>query len=152
MKMSFNKVTTKKWKWHLEVWVAKRHLHGWLLAKPLFNYPFGFLKKLLIIFQFHFKDIHWMIEIISTFSHKRLILFTCIRGGGIMNHDASFFVAWCVLSCIGILLLFWIRISLYTHLQNLLSYHQHVSRRTHIRCSGADASFIRYSLNFSVGT
>jgi len=26
--MSFSKVITKKWKSHLEVWVAKRHLHG----------------------------------------------------------------------------------------------------------------------------
>ena len=34
MKVFFSKVTTKKWKSHLEVWVAKRHLHGWLLAKP----------------------------------------------------------------------------------------------------------------------
>ena len=34
MKVSFNKVITKKWKSHLEVWVAKRHIHGWLLAKP----------------------------------------------------------------------------------------------------------------------
>jgi len=34
MKVSFSKVITKKWKSHLEVWVAKRHLHGWLLAKP----------------------------------------------------------------------------------------------------------------------
>ena len=33
MKVSFSKVITKKWKSHLEVWVAKRHLRGWLLAK-----------------------------------------------------------------------------------------------------------------------
>jgi len=29
-----HKDITKKWKSHLEVWVAKRHLHRWLLAKP----------------------------------------------------------------------------------------------------------------------
>ena len=34
MKMSFSKVITKKWQSHLEVWLAKRHLHGWLLARP----------------------------------------------------------------------------------------------------------------------
>ena len=34
MKVSFSKVITKKWKLHIEVWVAKRHLHRWLLAKP----------------------------------------------------------------------------------------------------------------------
>jgi hypothetical protein len=34
MKVSFSKVITKKWKSHLEVWIVKRHLHGWLLAKP----------------------------------------------------------------------------------------------------------------------
>jgi len=34
MKTSFSKIITKKWKSHLEVWVAKRHLHRWLLAKP----------------------------------------------------------------------------------------------------------------------
>jgi len=27
MKMSFGKVIIKKWKSHLEVWVAKRHIH-----------------------------------------------------------------------------------------------------------------------------
>jgi len=36
MKVSFSKVITKKWKSHLEVWVAKRHLHGWLLARPIY--------------------------------------------------------------------------------------------------------------------
>jgi len=30
MKVSFSKVITKKWKSHFEVWIAKRHLHGWL--------------------------------------------------------------------------------------------------------------------------
>jgi len=34
MKVSFNKVITKKLKSHIAVWVAKRHLHEWLLAKP----------------------------------------------------------------------------------------------------------------------
>jgi len=34
MKVSFNRVITKKWKTHIEVWVAKRHLHGWLLTNP----------------------------------------------------------------------------------------------------------------------
>ena len=38
MKVSFSKVITKKWKSHLELWVTKRHLHGWLLAKPIHIY------------------------------------------------------------------------------------------------------------------
>jgi len=37
MKVSFNKVITKKWKSHIKMWIAKRHLHRWLLAKPYFK-------------------------------------------------------------------------------------------------------------------
>jgi len=43
MKVAFSKVITKKWKSHLEVWVAKRHIHGWLLAKP-YIYIYIYLK------------------------------------------------------------------------------------------------------------
>jgi len=38
MKVSFSKVITKKWKSHIEAWVAKRHIHGWLLAKLIYIY------------------------------------------------------------------------------------------------------------------
>jgi len=34
MKVSFNKVITKKWKSHIEVWVAKRHIHGDFQQNP----------------------------------------------------------------------------------------------------------------------
>ena len=46
MKVSFSKVITKKWKSHLKVWVAKKHLHGWLLAKLIYIYIYGVVNLL----------------------------------------------------------------------------------------------------------
>jgi len=43
MKVSFSKVITKKWKSHLEVWVAKRHLHRWLIAKHIYIYIYIYI-------------------------------------------------------------------------------------------------------------
>jgi len=43
--VSFNKVITKKWKSHVEAWVAKRHIHRWLLAKPSLIYSNFYILK-----------------------------------------------------------------------------------------------------------
>ena len=48
MKVSFNKVITKMWESHLEVWVAKRHLHGWHIYIYIY---IGFVRTHLLAFM-----------------------------------------------------------------------------------------------------